>query len=982
MKHLQAEFGVELLPHVLAIGGIGLWRLTSDGGIVSMSFAPSTLEMFGYEENALGGHWTAFLDQVCHPNYRAQIESAIHNAFMDTNSTIDVEFQAWSKKSNSWRWVYIFGKAQTSDEGSVHLLGGVQDIHDRTATRKALEREQQESLQTIALQASVLTQEVQERTTLIHDIQARVASILGATSPVEPTDMPTMQHRVPEADPGIASDEIEAVFAEDFHKAFDTIAGKMAWYKAVIDSFPFPISVTDMNLRWMYLNRPGLEAVGASNLKDVYGTTAVRWKNLGEHHVDAARDNAENFSFHHAALDCYFQGQASCLFDSDGSIIGHIETMQDVTRVHEADERTRLMLDAMPLCCNFLDKNLNNIDCNQAAIELFDLSCKQEYLERFHELSPEYQPDGARSDEKSAQKVHAAFETGLQVFEWMHQKLDGTPMPVRITLKRVCWRNDYIVIGYTRDLRELKAAQAQRDKERLLLKEVLNSSPLSMLILVDGVARFVTPFAREFLGIQEGEAVSRLYANAADAAEMEHELVTSRKLNWRPLTLKAPDGSLLEMLGNAFYTDYYGEESIIFWLVDITQMRAKECELASAKDVAESSTRAKSDFLANMSHEIRTPMNAVLGMTHLVLRTELTEKQRDYLEKTEQSAKALLRIINEILDFSKIEAGKLEMETVPFSATSVITGVENIISANARERGLQLHISMPSDLPELIEGDPLRLHQILLNLASNAVKFTQDGHVRLGVELMEQTSKYITLLFSVADTGIGMNPAQIARLFSPFTQADTSTTRQYGGTGLGLAISKNLVELMHGAIWCESTPGKGSVFRFSARFRLPKLNSTRTSPSEKRGVPGTSAAADNEDILIKALSPARGMKLLLVEDNTMNQMVAQELLDIAGLDVTVAENGQDALAKAQAGNFDIILMDIQMPVLDGLEATKILRAQPKFAHIPIIAMTAMAMESDKELSLKVGMNDHVTKPIDVAELYTVLAKWLVKPDPL
>ncbi|MEI7954108.1 MAG: CHASE domain-containing protein [Verrucomicrobiota bacterium] len=404
----------------------------------------------------------------------------------------------------------------------------------------------------------------------------------------------------------------------------------------------------------------------------------------------------------------------------------------------------------------------------------------------------------------------------------------------------------------------------------------------------------------------------------------------------------------------------------------IASNRQLEVATASATELsekAELANRAKSEFLANMSHEIRTPMNGVIGMTSLLLAGTLTEKQREYAKMVHTSGEILLKLINDILDFSKIEAGKLDMEVLDFDLPALLEELAELLTIRAHSKGLQFSCSIAPGTPSRLRGDPNRLRQVLLNLAGNAIKFTPDGEVTVRASLTASTADSRILRFAVQDTGIGIPADKQALLFSKFSQVDASTSRHYGGTGLGLAISKQLVQLMGGEIGVSSSVGCGSEFWFTACFISPAGKAADVAPPR------------HHSTAIRSHWPS--MRVLLAEDNLINQKVASGYLHNLGLPVDVVANGKEAVEAIATQAYDLVLMDMQMPGMDGLEATRLIRASDGAAlnpGLPIIAMTANAMQGDRELCLEAGMNDYVSKPITPTSLAHVLERWLPGPD--
>ncbi len=401
---------------------------------------------------------------------------------------------------------------------------------------------------------------------------------------------------------------------------------------------------------------------------------------------------------------------------------------------------------------------------------------------------------------------------------------------------------------------------------------------------------------------------------------------------------------------------------VLSYVRDIRSQKQAEETLLRAKEQAEAAGKAKSEFLARMSHEIRTPMNGVLGLTHLALNQNPPQEQRQYLAKIEASAKILLGVINDILDFSKIESGNLHLEQAPFAFDEMLTTLRDLFQSQADAKELEFALERDPAIPNNLTGDSLRLSQVLLNLCGNAFKFTEHGRVTLSLTRTQTTTDGVRVRFAIGDTGVGMSREQLAGLFRPFAQADVSTTRKYGGTGLGLAISKLLVEMMGGELTVRSELGKGSLFSFEIPLALSAPEARIEEPEQHE----------------MEISGLAGRRVLLVEDNEINREIAVALLDDLGLRALTAANGEEALALLEKEDVDGILMDIQMPIMDGLTATRILRREgrPEVRDVPILAMTAHAMQEDRDKSLAAGMNDHLTKPIDVRELTTKLVRLL------
>ena len=927
---------------------------------------------------------------------------------------------------------------------------------------------------------------------------------------------------------------VKASIAHDeLVRSEDKIAAQLAFQTALLDALPNPIFVKGPDTAFTAFNQAYEEAFGVSRHlllgKKVLDVDFIPERARKEFQHSDEKLLAEGGFTRDELTMVFADGKPRDLLywrqtfsPKDGSLGGLIGVLIDITdrkeaelAVIEAEERSRLLLESVGegIFGVGADGLVNFI--NPAALDMVGFKESEILNKQIHSIIHHSHGDGLPYSVEEC-PMFRSFTEGIEysISDEVLWRKDGSSFPVEYTAVPI--EKDEKLLGSVvvfRDISErLRAEAALKENEEMLSK--ITSSALSAIIMISsdtGEVTFWNETAEKIFGwnAQEviGKEVDDLIVPEQYRDQHNEGLEHFRKTGEGPLIGTSREISAINKEGVEFPIELLlssvklkGVWHAIGLVSDITARKEAEAEIRKAKEIAEAATKAKSDFLANMSHEIRTPMNAVIGLSDLCLKTDLSPKQLDYLEKIHGSAHSLLGIINDILDFSKIEAGKLDIEEIPFELDKALNNLATLVSVKTQEKGIELLFSRDADLPVNLIGDPLRLGQILTNLTNNAVKFTDEGEIIVSISLKERSTDRCTITFRVKDSGIGMTEDQRSRLFQSFSQADTSTTRKYGGTGLGLAISKQLVELMGGEIWVESEPEVGSTFAFTAQFGIAELTqkeplmptpdlrgmrvlvvddnenarlilgdylrqfsfeveeaksgddaldlllssgasfdlimldymmpgrngiqtaqkiresesevkiilvsalnqdeymdepgfelldsylSKPTNPSllfdvimevfGKKEAVARKVSTHQDTIDHPALDSLQGASILLVEDNKINQQVATELLEQAGFAVDIANHGEESLEMIKATNYDCVLMDVQMPIMDGYTATGKIREIERFADLPILAMTANALAEDRERAIEAGMNDHITKPINPEVLFSTLIKWI------
>jgi PAS domain S-box-containing protein len=765
-------------------------------------------------------------------------------------------------------------------------------------------------------------------------------------------------------------------------------------FREIFTHAPFGMCVGGFDGSFLQVNAPLCQMLGYSeaellgrNVREIshpddIDSTLARLEQLRRDPSQCLE--AEKRYIHRDGGEVWARIRLSPVQDASGAalyVVVHVEDITERQRTEEAlqesEQRFRNIADSSPTMLWVTDAkgdlefvNRMMIDFGGAPVEQAQGMGWQNFLH----------PDDAQQYVESfarAVRERTAFRTEVRVRradgEWRWLGCYGTPRfsPGREFLGHV---------GLSSDITDrLKSQQALRSSEEKFrefaenIREVFWMVPPSCeeILYVSPAYEQIWERSRESLyqnpmsWFDPVHPEDREAAHAIFVRQMEGEPVESiyrihtpsgqeKWIRDRAFPIRDQDGQIIRLAGIA---------------EDITERKQHEAELIQAREEADAANRAKSRFLANMSHEIRTPMNGVIGMIQLLMDTQLSAEQRQYLTVAHDSARVLLALIDDILDLSKIEAGKIVLEHLSFSLREVVDAVVQVLSLQAAAKGLKFSARVAAAIPGLLVGDAHRLRQVLTNLAANAIKFTERGEVTLAAELESRREGRVSIHFAITDTGIGIRPEQVSRLFSAFTQADASTTRKYGGTGLGLAISKQLVEMMGGTIGADSAEGGGSRFWFTAEFDVPR---------ETRGLAvshGRRSPAFGAPILAASSVPILVARILVAEDNGINRDVALAQLEKLGLRADAVVNGAEAVEAVRRGGYDLVLMDCEMPVMDGYEATRAIR-DSLGSSIPIIAVTADAMPADRERCLREGMNDYIAKPVDVRELTALLSKWL------
>lgn len=781
----------------------------------------------------------------------------------------------------------------------------------------------------------------------------------------------------------IARDITEKKRAE---RALREALANLERFRRALDEVPSFVYLKDRESRYRFANRATLELFGCSASELIgcddrrfFPPEAVERLREIDLRVLAGEQTAEEVEVVHSPGDCriYWEVKAPIFEDEDGQRVwGLCGISTDITErkryqeaLAESESKLKLFIEHAPVAIAMFDQNLRYLAVSRRWLQDYRLEGRNLLGLHHYEVFPEI-PERWKVVHRRALAGEALREE-----EDAFLRQDGATQWQRWEV-RPWYRNDGSVGGiiiFTEDISKRKQIEENLRSASLYARSLIEAS-LDPLVTIspEGKITDVNLATETVTGRSRGELIGSDfcdYFTAPDEARDGYRKVFSEgSVVDYPLAIRHVSGKITEVLYNAtVYRNEVGAVQGVFAAArDITAQRALEDGLRKATSLAEQANRTKSEFLANMSHELRSPMNCIIGMTGLVLDTELTPRQRDYLSKVHASAKALLRLLNDILDYGKIEAGRLDIERRPFDLEEALHTVTDLLGVRLDEKGLAWRLAIDPDVPRVLIGDDFRLAQVLINLIGNAIKFTERGQVGLDIAVERRSDRDVTLSFAVHDTGIGMTSEQVDRLFDAFTQADASTTRKFGGTGLGLAISKRLTELMGGSVRVETEYGKGSRFVFTARFQL----------AGERGVAALPVANLSE--LAAQAKPICGRRILVVDDQRANLEFAEGLLKRLGLAPVCVQSGEAALEALATRRYAAVLMDIQMPGMDGCETARQILARLGQDAPPILALTAAAMERHRQASFEAGMVEHIVKPIEPATLVACLLRHVSK----
>ena len=1058
----------ERLELALEGGNLGYWDINLLTNEITLN--ERTAQMLGYELDEIKNNRRKIWEDSIHPEDRKRVMRGVEEYLAGCNKVFELEYRAVTKQGEV---VWLVSKGDTVERNGqgapVRVVGTALDITEQKRAEEVLR--QSEAQHRTIFQNSPVGLVLFDSKGFIVDCNDRFAKLMGAAKDA----LVGFDALKDSGDPMIRSGLGKALNGcrADFEGEYTSVVGgKTADLRLIFN----PVTPS----------RPPTQVI--ATVEDVSQRKRME-----------RRLKESEASYRHL-----FQGSPVSLWQLDMSDAkAHLETLRE-KGVTDFRAYLKENLDQVAECARLV----KIVDVNDETLRLYQVKDRKTLLERFDfRVIPETM-DGFREHLTRLAEGQTLFEVDTLGLTFEGRKIF---LSIRYSIPPGYENSLEKVFASLVDITERKRAEQELIAQKAYLEQLFEASTEAIAYIDEnGLVRRINSKFTSIFGFSPVEVVDKSLAETIipSSRKGEGEKVTNNIRGKRDFFLETvrrrKDGRLLDVSVTGMPISIEGQDAGIYVIYrDISVQKQAEQDLKQAKEVAEEAAQAKSSFLANMSHEIRTPMNAIIGLSHLAAKTDLTPMQRDYLTKIQYSAQSLLGIINDILDFSKIEAGKLNLESLEFNLDEVLDHLANTLTVKAQEKDkLEVLFATSQEAPRFLVGDPLRLGQILINLADNALKFTEQGEIVVSTDLVKSQGDRVELEFSVRDTGIGMTREQVDKLFQAFSQADSSTTREYGGTGLGLAISYNLVDMMGGRIRVESEPGQGSSFHFTVPFGLGKTGEERVSKptqdlrgmrvlvvddnptarditqnmlesfgflvtqaiSGEEGLAQLEQAALNQpydlvimDLLMpgmdgletskrikshpgltrkpaivmvtsqgreeiqqrakslelngflaKPFSPSTlfnsimkalgretaelfnsakgkpvqdlnsilGARILLVEDNEINQQVAREILEDAGFAVSIANDGGEAVSMVMDKRFDAVLMDVQMPVMDGYDATRRIRSDTRFRDLPIIAMTAHAMTGDRETSLQAGMNDHITKPIDSDQLFSALLRWI------